>query len=326
VEHGPLSAQDVQARVGAACRGDAEDLLELVKVRPDLVRPYHRSLIDHDVWWPSDLYRTMDEATAAYIVERIEAGAERPDKLLEVLAVGGTEVAAAAIRRWDDERPGWTSGMYWPVRRYAHIGGWELKGAGPVRSLNSPVAFALVDSATAGAAVSGGALVPRCGFCGLPLWRLLDVDLAHPGLAELELAGAGRVTVASCVRCGCYATLYVEYDQDGTCRWAADNQRPDFLGPESSTWELPTAAGLSIGPRRPTPFAGNAWRRGGSTLGGTPDWIQDADYPDCPRCRRSMVYLGMITGDDMWGEPAEGCHYLFLDAACRLTATVYQQT
>jgi hypothetical protein len=232
----------------------------------------------------------------------------------------------AAIRRWDEQRPAWTRGMYWPVRRYAHIGGWELKTAGRVRSLNSPVAFALVDADTTGAAVSGGALGQRCGFCGLPPWRLLDVDLADPGLAELVLADAGRVTVATCVRCGCYTTLYVESGPDGTCRWATDNQRPDFLGREGGTWDLPTAAGLGVGPRRPTPFAGNAWSRGGSTLGGTPDWIQDADYPCCPRCRRTMEYLAMITGDDLWGGPAEGCHYLFLDAACRLTATVYQQT
>jgi hypothetical protein len=42
-----------------------------------------------------------------------------------------------------------------------------------------------------------------------------------------------------------------------------------------------------------------------------PDWIDDP---------------AMITGDDLWGQSAEGCHYLFLDHHCRPTATVHQQS
>lgn len=78
--------------------------------------------------------------------------------------------------------------------------------------------------------------------------------------------------------------------------------------------------------RRPTVVAGSAWETGGSTLGGRPDWIQDTAYPACPRCGRTMFYLGTVTGGDLAGEFAEGAHYAFHDVACGVSATVYQQS
>src|SRR4029450_3720851 len=115
----------------------------------------------------------MDEATAEYVVQLIEAGAERPDKLLELLAIGATDAAVRAMRRWDRQPPAGTASVYWPGRRYGHIGGWEFDPAGAVRPLTSTVAFALVPDESTTAAVSGGTLASRCRWCDLPLWRLV---------------------------------------------------------------------------------------------------------------------------------------------------------
>ncbi|XVU25466.1 hypothetical protein ACQPZJ_51270 [Actinoplanes sp. CA-054009] len=164
-------------------------------------------------------------------------------------------------------------------------------------------------------AVSGGALSRSCGWCGMALWRLLDVD---GGLLD---AGDGRVVVATCVRCGSYATYFTEAGE-----FALENERPGFLGLDEDGWELPDGAPLAVGAARPTPWAGNAWHAGGSTVGGFPDWIQDAEFPSCPRCARTMPYVGMVNGGDLWVDFGEGCFYLFHDAACGLSAAVYQQS
>jgi hypothetical protein len=156
------------------------------------------------------------------------------------------------------------------------------------------------------------------------LWRLLDVDLSTGILPDINAPEVGRVVVASCIRCGCFANVFTEYDAAGSCRWAQDNQRPDFLGDDDPPWELPTAPRLRIGAPRPTPFAGDAHCAGGSTLGGSPDWFDDPWYPACPRCHRTMLYLGMITGADLWPVSSGGCRYLFFDAQCRLAVAVYQ--
>jgi hypothetical protein len=317
---------DLGSLVEAACgSGEVTDeLVAVARVRPDLIGPFHRRLAEAGVWWPVDLYRGMDEATAEYLVRLIEAGVPRPDKLLEILAVGATDTAVQAMRRWDRQPPEWTSRMYWPVRGYGHCGGWEFDPIGAVRPLTSTAAFALIPDESGSAAVSGGVLPCRCRWCDLPLWRMLDVDLSTGILPEVGTPQAGRVVVAACIRCGCFANVFTEYDAAGSCRWAEENQRPDFLGSDDPLWDLPTAPPLRIGPRRPTPFAGDATRAGGSTFGGSPDWMHDPCYPSCPRCDRTMLYLGMIAGDDLWDVSSGGCRYLFFDPQCRLATAVYQ--
>jgi hypothetical protein len=320
------TSDDLLSLVEAACASGegTEELVALARRRPDLLRPFHRRLVDADVWWPVDLYRGMDEATAQYVVQLIDAGAERPDKLLELLAAGATDTAVQVIRRWDREPPAWTARMRRPVREYGQLGGWEFDPAGAVRPLTSTVAFALVPAESTTAAVSGGALATQCRWCDLPLWRLLDVDLSTGILPDRTTPDVGRVVVATCVRCGCFANVFTEYDAAGACRWAQENQRPDFLGYDDPPWDLPTAPLLRIGPPRDTPFVADARERGGSTLGGSPDWIDDPWYPSCPRCHRTMRYLGMITGDDLWAVSSGGCRYLFFDAQCALATAVYQ--
>jgi hypothetical protein len=311
---------DVEALVRGAYAGDVEPLLDLARRRPKLVAPFHRGLIDAGVWWPDTLFHGMTEATARYLVEHIDAGTDDPDTWLSLLAAGRTATAVAAMRRWERDPPSWTAGLHWPVARYGHVGGWEFDDAGEVRPLTSDVSFALVpDSATRGD-VSGGALSQRCPWCGLALWRLLDLDLT-----VLSGPWADRVGVTTCVRCGCWATIYSEFDDDGSARWADGNRRPAVLRLRDDTWTLPPGPGLRVGPPRPSPVAGTAWLPGGSTLGGRPDWMNDPDYPRCPGCGATMPYIAMITGNDLYGEPAEGCHYLFVHPPCHLAAAVYQQ-
>lgn len=58
--------------------------------------------------------------------------------------------------------------------------------------------------------------------------------------------------------------------------------------------------------------------------GGEPTWIQDADYPACPGCTRTMNAAGQIAVEDLW--TAEGICYLLWCDPCAISAVVYQQT
>ena len=62
-----------------------------------------------------------------------------------------------------------------------------------------------------------------------------------------------------------------------------------------------------------------------SQLGGHPEWIQDATYPQCPTCQQTMPFLAQIAGED-WQDSLEGSFYTFLCSPCRKAATLYQQT
>lgn len=62
-----------------------------------------------------------------------------------------------------------------------------------------------------------------------------------------------------------------------------------------------------------------------SQLGGHPAWIQDAEYPACGGCRRTMRCIGQVAREDV--DPGrEGIFYAFLCADCATTASNYQQT
>jgi hypothetical protein len=62
-----------------------------------------------------------------------------------------------------------------------------------------------------------------------------------------------------------------------------------------------------------------------SQIGGHPAWIQDAEYPTCGECQRTMRCIGQVACEDV--DPGrEGIFYAFACADCATTASAYQQT
>jgi hypothetical protein len=62
-----------------------------------------------------------------------------------------------------------------------------------------------------------------------------------------------------------------------------------------------------------------------SQIGGHPTWIQDAEYPTCGKCSKTMPFIGQISCEDVEAN-REGIFYAFLCADCAMTASTYQQT
>lgn len=95
--------------VEAACEGDPDELVEVVRRWPDAVHRFHRRLIDADVLWPWDLMRGMDDRTGEYLVDLIERGEGKRDRLIAALATGASPAGIAAPRRWNAAPPDWTA-------------------------------------------------------------------------------------------------------------------------------------------------------------------------------------------------------------------------
>jgi hypothetical protein len=62
-----------------------------------------------------------------------------------------------------------------------------------------------------------------------------------------------------------------------------------------------------------------------SQIGGHPTWVQDAEYPACSNCGKTMPCIGQISCGDV-GPRSEGIFYAFLCPDCAMTASTYQQT
>ncbi|MGY0236797.1 hypothetical protein [Longispora urticae] len=309
----------IEDLVRAAADGDddaIEELERLAGADPAALAPFLAELLDSGVSWPPTLFRAADHPLVQRIVDRVDAGDPHLHHLLLILAHHRGDPATAALRGWLREPPPGMDALPVDVAEFVRQGGRILTQT-TARDLCGPVAFALELAETPPAPGDG------CPWCASPLWTALDLDTARPevGAALAHTGWSGRLRITTCFLCANVTTLYTDVTPDGGATWSARNHQPDHLpGPA----EPPPALLPVVGVRRPTPYLASAWDDGGSTLGGAPDWIQEAGYPDCAACGQAMDYVGLIGGADLTF--GEGAYYLFLHAPCALAAVNYQQS
>ena len=293
-----------------------QELEQLARTDPAVLRPHHRDLVDRGLLWPSVLFAAADDELVQHIIARIDAGDECLDRLLLILAEARGERAAAAFRRWQETPPPGMDSLHIDALAYAREGGWVLRPDGTEHLLYGPIAYQLHMREAAGDR-------EMCPWCQSPIWTIIDVDTADPEVARAlaHTGWAGRLRITTCFLCSNYTTLFTDVTPDGGASWSARNERPDYL---PTTAEEPPRVLPTVGPERASPRLASAWDEGGSTLGGAPDWIQDAAYPTCPVCASTMDYLGLVGGADLgWGE---GADYIFVHAGCGVAAVAYQQS
>jgi hypothetical protein len=300
------------------------ELERIAKTDPTVLRPHQRDLVDRGLLWPSVLFVGADEELVHHIITRIDGGDERLGHLLLILAEVRGERAAAAFRRWQETPPPGMDRLHIDALAYAREGGWELRPDGTDHVLYGTIAYELpMKDVDGGAGDRDDAEGVVCPWCESPIWTVLDLDTADPDVARAlaHTGWVGRLRVTTCFLCCNYTTLFTDVTPDGGSSWSACNERPDYL---RMSVEEPPPVLPEVGPARPTPWLASAWEAGGSTLGGAPDWIQDAAYPQCPGCASTMDYVGLVGGADLgWGE---GADYIFVHTDCGVAAVAYQQS
>ena len=171
-----------------------------------------------------------------------------------------------------------------------------------------------------------------CTLCDETLHRLLVLDPIPPGLG---ITGLKRLELATCLSClgWEHQPLFYRHDEDGS---------PLNIGYEGS----PITPQFPVGPLReaeiglaPTPrrWFWQDWgcsnsRENLNRIGGEPCWIQDAEYPICPICKKVMHYLFQLdsdlpTADDgewLWG--SGGIAYGFWCDQCKVSGFLWQCT
>ncbi|MFG1779790.1 hypothetical protein ACGFIG_25595 [Micromonospora sp. NPDC049048] len=309
----------------AAAEDDSaiEELCTIADTDPRRLTPYLGLLFDLEVLWPAKMYRAADADLVRRVIEQIDAGRtpDRLNHLLLVLAHSAHPLAESAMRRWSTQPPAGAGELHVGVLSYAHDGGWTVGPGGSRRNLCGDTAYRWVMRETP-RRTDG----PTCPWCASPLWTAADLDTTEPAVATAlaHTGWSGRLVIETCHFCACYTTLYSQVTPAGTAIWWAGNTRPSYL-PDAAEPEDPPALLPVLGSARPSPYQASAWDRGGSTLGGRPDWIQDAEHADCPGCGQPMDYVGLIGGADL-DEYGEGAYYLHLHLPCGYAAVNYQQS
>lgn len=307
-------AQEIALCLAAFTRANLDNFLRLVINEEELELasplPFHRA--------PPDVRDAL--------LQKVETDAENRDGILCALAWIGDEVVVERFNRWRQEPPSWSASLYVLPHHYAHQAGWELAENGSRRDLYFSQCTHLVKQAPKQPAVFRAVTEygENCPHCSLPLINLFEVA---PGAVGLNAdCWPEKIRILICQCCTVYDTVFATLDPQGQPRWFEKNAISALAVKNSADWitlpldilhpgetRLPLFA---ADPNLPTTF---------SQLGGHPAWVQDAEYPKCPTCAQTMMFLAQISYEDI-EEYADGMLYGFICPTCRTTATSYQQT
>lgn len=322
-------------------------LSKLTNIVPEALQGLHALFLERDIHWgDGELYRGADAATRDRMIAALESDnivemlqshrREIPlrQDLLPALAWIGDEHVQRRFLQWRETPPHWSISPYFrqPLDAYAHYAGWELTGDGKRRELYSQQCYELIPiEQTQASAIPGPVAVissheERCDWCGRQLLTLFDFNVTEPRFDFLRLRG-DRLRIAMCSSCCIFSDAHAFFDVDmhGASHWSACNGEHDPHQAEENI--LLSPGQLVLGQRRRTPFEAGAsyWQRGLSQIGGHPEWVQYPEYPCCPGCQQTMMFVGQLEPIDILAD-TEGMIYAFLCAECGKTTTRFQYT
>ena len=315
-------------------------LANLAKIVPGSLKGLYPQLIERKIFWADGaLYREADSATRDLMLSLLKSDLQDNhlrQELLTALAWIGDDQVQEQFLQWRRIPPLWGASRYFgqPLDAYTRYAGWERTEDGKRRELYYQECYELISVERATAAdIPGPVKVialheEECPWCSRQLISLFDFDLRDPRLAFLSVEGE-RIRIVMCVNCSLQEHVYTDVDTNGTAGWSETNgNRPHHLQlyEERYVLSLPQQR-LVLGQPRRTLYEtiGLYWQKGLSQIGGYPEWVQYPEYPRCPGCQQTMMFVGQLELADILPN-TEGMIYAFLCAACGKATTGYQQT
>jgi hypothetical protein len=173
----------------------------------------------------------------------------------------------------------------------------------------------------------GGSGDGVCPVCGDSDHHLITLD---PIPQSAAVTGLDRLHLATCLSCLGWSVpaLWYRHAPDGrpTAVEVSEPRKPEF--PHEALHE--TAVQLcNLGRRwRWQDWALSNSRENLHRIGGHPTWIQNADYPECPKCGQTARFLlqldSELDGGWLWG--SGGVLYVFWCDRCKMSGQLWQCT
>lgn len=178
----------------------------------------------------------------------------------------------------------------------------------------------------------GGIGGGKCAHCGGRLHNLMSSS-RFPRVEHVF--EGGPLCLETCLSCLGWETdiIYCEHGNDGSAKMlnlADKTGEPQFPA-------VPLAECTVSLIQTPKRWQNQDWALSNSRenlhrFGGEPCWIQNADYPNCPKCKETMPFLSQLDsdlptsdgGEWLWG--SGGICYMFWCSECRVSAAFWQCT
>lgn len=185
-------------------------------------------------------------------------------------------------------------------------------------------------------AAIGGTHANTCCRCGNPLHHIITLDPIPEGIGITNLL---KLTLAVCLSCvgwesGCEEGMFYQHDSQGKPQHIPEVNYGSWIAPEHPATPLKSAyVHLAETPKR---WYFQHWnsRQNLNHLGGCPCWIQDEQYPLCPKCedREGMAFLIQLDSnlrmidDQDWHWGSGGLGYGFWCDTCKVSGFLWQCT
>ncbi|WP_419891176.1 DUF1963 domain-containing protein [Paenibacillus xylanexedens] len=296
-------------------------------------------LLEQEIYYPAILYKSASGEVRDHLLQQVNTDDENRNHILLMLAHIGDDVVVRQFRQWRQSPPSWASELYVAPERYTTEAGWELTKDGQRRELFITPSYSLYkvkENEEPNVELTGNSLSMLnpsnngCPWCGNALTSLINLDVKHPALKDVSWH-AQQLQIQTCVICSSYGVVYMELDAAGEPLWSSYNVMPrgmdeidldDYgkLAPDVGQQFRIANASRHV-------FHASEWAMEPSLsqVGGHPGWVQDAEYPTCPRCSTRMKAVAQLD----WGEVeeyGEGMYYMFICEPCKMTAVSYQQS
>jgi hypothetical protein len=306
-----------------------DDFIGLLSCRDINTEAIARAAFENGVFYPPQIYRDASADVRDGLLRLLE----KPDfpeanNLLQCLAEIGDRVVAEAFRRFDADPPPWREKLYVSAVQYLQCADRAADENGEIIPLYFEPCYEFVaDRATdRRAARIGGRLQEFCAHCGCELVNLLEIDGDSEQLAFLGLSGMGTVSVPVCPNCaGMSERILVRRAPDGSARMEIIEPFGNENYFDEDALSRLTAGRLTLSTKPAPPYL-NFCPQEVATIGGRGNWVQDAQFEDCPDCGRKMKLFAQLSWDKLLDDYAEGRLFAEICPDCKTIAVLHQQT
>ena len=299
-----------------------------------------RAAATKKIYYPPELYFGAPDDVKDALVAKLNSLEDNSKNVLNHLLCalawqGGEQTAELFYELYKNPRP-WRKKLYVGTEFYAKIGGWAFDETGERKSLVFDKCITAVrvkdgeiESQDANLNSNQNADEPiqigeptgqKCEFCGCEILDMLHLKATDPRLAFLNLKH--DAIFRCCPTCVGSVRYFCKRGPDGEIELSHDGEGFDESYFSQEDFARLCGMKFKLG-GEVSPFYG-CFSELDTTVGGYPQWVQDAEYLTCPSCGGTMKHLAQIPFGEMIED--EGVIYVQICEKCEVLGGCFQCT
>lgn len=299
-----------------------------------------RAAAAKEIYYPPELYFGAPDDVKDALVAKLNSLEDNSKNVLNHLLCalawqGGEQTAELFYELYKNPKP-WRKKLYVGTEFYAKIGGWEFDETGERKSLVFEKCLTAVRVKDGEIESQDANLNPnqntdepvqigeptgqKCEFCGCEILDMLRLKATDPRLAFLNLKH--DAIFRCCPTCVGSVRYFCKRGPDGEIELTHDGEGFDESYFSQEDFARLCGMKFKLG-GEVSPFYG-CFSELDTTVGGYPQWVQDAEYLTCPSCGRTMKHLAQIPFGEMI--QGEGVIYVQICDKCEVLGGCFQCT